>query len=125
MAWSLPTTTEGDRDLVLGPARIDRVHAVEYGWLQAIQNCKLFVYRLPAADFVPFSGPGSHAVVADRVVFPLSPPEPVGDLLLRHAEARIELRLVDDLRAWWNRVIGTSVGYSGIRLANAVTTDRP
>jgi hypothetical protein len=46
-------------------------------------------------------------------------PEPVGDLFDRHATAGIELRGLDNLWPWWDKVTTTTVGYSGIRLANA------
>jgi hypothetical protein len=40
-------------------------------------------------------------------------------LLALHQAAGIELRLLDNLWPWWDRTIATSVGFSGIRLANA------
>jgi hypothetical protein len=80
-------------------------------------------YRLPGTAFRPFDGAVPHAFVADRAVAPLGPAEPVGDLLRRHAEAGIELRVLDNVGPWWDRVITTSLGYSGIRLANARPRD--
>jgi hypothetical protein len=120
MAWLLPTTTTRDRDLVLGPGGSRRVHAVEYGWLDAIMRCQLFRYRLPAARFRLVDHPDPHAYVAEEPVTPLGPPQPVGALLDRHAAAGIELRVLDNLWPWWDRVTATTVGYSGIRLANAL-----
>jgi hypothetical protein len=119
MAWLLPTTTSGDRDLVLGPAPSGRVHAVEYVWLDAIKRCELFRYRLPASPFRPVDRAVPHAYVAEETVTPLGPPEPVGDLFDRHSTAGIELRVLDNLWPWWDKVTTTTVGYSGIRLANA------
>jgi hypothetical protein len=119
MAWMLPSTTAGDRDLVFGPGINQRVHTVEFGWLDAIIRCELFVYRLPADRFVPVEGDAPHAVVSVEQVRPAGPPEPVGDLLALHQAAGIELRVLDNLWPWWDRVISTSVGFSGIRLANA------
>lgn len=43
----------------------------------------------------------------------------VGDLLARHAGAGIELRIAPALYPLWDRVIETSLDYSGIRLRNA------
>jgi hypothetical protein len=43
----------------------------------------------------------------------------VGDLLRCHAEAGIQLRVLDNLWAFWDAVITSSVGFSGIRLRNA------
>jgi hypothetical protein len=57
--------------------------------------------------------------VATTPVVPLSPPEPVGDLLDCHAEAGIQLRLLDNLWPFWDEVIASTAGFSGIRLRNA------
>ena len=43
---------------------------------------------------------------------------PLGDLLERHAAAGIELRIVPDLSALWQRVIASTLEFSGIRLRN-------
>ena len=44
----------------------------------------------------------------------------LGDLVVRHAEAGIELRVVDNLWPAWNRVVASSLECSGIRLHNAL-----
>lgn len=119
MAWVTDTTTKSDRDLVLGPGTHTRVHAVEYGWLDAIARCHLFVYALPANAFALIDTDVPHAYVADRPVAPIRPPEPVGDLFALHGEAGIEVRVLDNLWPWWDVVTTTSLGHSGIRLANA------
>ncbi|WP_370318248.1 DUF6886 family protein [Amycolatopsis sp. CFH S0740] len=50
---------------------VDRVHAVEYRWLDALCAVKAFAYRLLAARFRPFGEPlSSGCVVTD----PLGPP---------------------------------------------------
>jgi hypothetical protein len=56
-------------------------------------------------------------------VRPPGPPERVGDLLALHAAAGIELRLMPDLWPWWDAVVASTVGFSGIRLRTA--TPRP
>jgi hypothetical protein len=119
MAWVTPETTEADRAHILGPGGGARVHAVEYGWLGAIQTVKLFAYRLPAAPFEPFDSPVPHAHVATRPVEPLGPAEPVGDLLRLHEEAGIQLRVLPGLWPFWDTVTTSSLGFSGIRLRNA------
>jgi hypothetical protein len=43
----------------------------------------------------------------------------VGDLLTRHAAAGVELRIAPALYPLWDKVIATSLDYSGIRLRNA------
>lgn len=93
---------------------------IEHAWLHRMQTVRLFAYRFDAADFSPH-GEVSIPVawVASRRVRPLGPPEPVGDLLALHADAGIELRLVDSLWPWWRAVIKSTVAFSGIRLRNA------
>jgi hypothetical protein len=119
MAWVTPGTTEPDRSYVLGPGGGDRVHAVEYSWLEALRTVKLFAYRLPASRFEPFGGSAPHAHVATEPVEPLGPAEPVGDLLRLHDDAGIQLRVLPNLWPFWDTVTGSSLGFSGIRLRNA------
>jgi hypothetical protein len=45
--------------------------------------------------------------------------EEVGDHLARHADAGIELRIAPALYPLWDKVVTTSLDYSGIRLRNA------
>ncbi|MFI0720024.1 DUF6886 family protein [Streptomyces sp. NPDC021224] len=120
MAWTVPGTTRADRDLVLGPGGGERVHAVEYGWLPRLLTAELFAYRLPAAPFRPFGGPAPHAHVATTTVVPLGPAEPVGDLLRLHEDAGIQLRVLPTLHDFWSTVTATTLGFSAIRLRNAV-----
>jgi len=118
MAWVTPSTSEDDRLRIIGPGGGDRVHAIEYGWLEAMRTVRLWAYRLPAAVFRPF-GQMRPAMVAEEPVEPLGPPEPVGDLLALHAAAGIQLRVLTNLSPFWDAVITTSLGFSGIRLRNA------
>ena len=118
MAWVTPETTDADRELIVGPGCGERVHAVEYGWLDAVRTARVWAYRLPAASFAPIGDP-PHAHVSTRAVEPLGPPEPVGDLFGLHERAGISLRVLPNLWPFWDRVIGSSLGFSGIRLRNA------
>lgn len=119
MAWVASRTTEADQLRILGPSAT-RVHMIEYAWLERVQTAQVFAYRFNASDFEPYGDPTDpHALVARHPVRSLSPPEPVGDLLALHEQAGIEVRLVHSLWPWWRAVITTTVGFSGIRLANA------
>ncbi|GAB2927827.1 hypothetical protein GCM10022245_69540 [Streptomyces mayteni] len=120
MAWAVPGTTPADRDLILGPGGGDRVHAVEYGWLERMAAVQLYAYRLPAGSFRPFGTPVAHAMVATENVAPLGPAEPVGDVLALHRAAGIQLRVLDNLWEFWDAVVASSLGFSGVRLGNAV-----
>lgn len=118
MAWLLPSTSAADRDALLGPGGGYRVHAVEYGWLDAMRSVTLYAYRLPADEFVPFGTP-VHAHVAGDPVRPLGPPERVANLFALHESAGIQLRVLDNLWPFWDAVTKSSLGFSGIRMANA------
>ena len=118
MAWRTPSTSDTDADRIIGPGCGDRVHAIEYGWLEALRTVRLYAYRLPADRFHAI---GVHARVCAEPVEPLGPPEPVGDLLRCHAEAGIQLRLLPNLWPFWAEVRATSLGWSGIRMRNALT----
>ena len=119
MAWRTPDTTETDAERVLGPGGGPRVHAIEYGWLDALRTTRLYAYRLPAAPFRPIGDPTPHAHVAIRPVEPLGPAEPVGDLIALHDAAGIQLRVLPQLWTFWDSVTTTTLGHSGIRLRNA------
>lgn len=120
LVWVRPATTVADRERLIGAGCGTRVHVIEYAWLSALQTTRLFAYRLPADRFRPFGDPGNpHAQVAEEPVEPLGPPEPVGDLPARHAEAGIQLRVLDNLWPFWDEVVTSTAGFSGIRLRNA------
>lgn len=122
MAWVTTETTDADRQRILGP-HTTRVHLVEYGWLPRIQSARVFAYRFDAADFEPCGDEREpHAFVARQPVRPLGPAEPIGDLLALHEAAQIEVRLSHSLWPWWEAVITSTVGFSGIRLRNARAT---
>jgi hypothetical protein len=119
MAWAVEGTTPADHDRILGPGGGERVHAIEYRWLSAMSTVTLYAYRLPAGAFRPFSADDPHAHVATEPVVPLGPAEPVGDLLRLHEEAGIQLRVLPNLWPFWEAVIVSTLGFSGIRLRNA------
>jgi hypothetical protein len=119
MAWVTPQTSDVDADRVIGVGCGPRVHAIEYGWLDALRTTTVYAYRLPAQPFQPIGEPEPYAHVATEPVRPLGEPEPIGDLLRCHAEAGIQLRVLDNLWPFWDAVITSTVGFSGIRLHNA------
>lgn len=115
MAWVEPATSAEDRAW-LGA---ERVHAIEFGWLRRMQSARLYAYRFDAARFRPFGDP-PNAHVATEPVEPLGAPVAVGDLLTVHEDAGIEVRLMPTLWPFWQRVVGSTLGFSGIRLRNAL-----
>jgi hypothetical protein len=117
LAWRSAFTTADDAARLLGPS-VSRVHAIEYGWLERLRTTELFAYRFDAAAFRELEVHGA-AMVCDRVVRPLSPPMTVKDLIGLHEAAEIELRVKTNLSSWWNEVVASTLGFSGIRLRNA------
>jgi Family of unknown function (DUF6886) len=118
LAWVTPETTDADRERIIGPGGGLRVHAVEYGWLERMRTVELYAYRFDERDFRAF-GETPHAHVAEREVRPLGPADRVGDLFELPEEADIQLKVLPTLLPFWERVVTTTVGFSGIRLRNA------
>jgi hypothetical protein len=117
MAWTAPATLPSDRDRIVGVGGGERVHVIEYGWLDALRTTTVYAYRFAADTFRPL---GDAALVSTEPVTPLAPPEPVGDLIRCHAEAGIQLRVLPNLWEFWAEVIVSTLDFSGIRLRNAL-----
>jgi hypothetical protein len=114
--WAIDSTTDADVEQFLTGDRGRRVHAIAAPWLEALRTARVFAYRLPAAPFEPY-GRAAGYWVSREAVEPLECAD-LGDLLTRHATAGIELRIVPDLRPLWDRVIASTLEFSGIRLRN-------
>lgn len=119
LVWATGTSSPADRERILGPGGGERMHAVEYRWLEPMRRTRLYAYRLPAGLFRPFGTPVPHAVVATEPVEPIGPAEPVGDLFELHEAADIQLRVLPNLWPLWDAVVDSTLGFSGIRLRNA------
>jgi hypothetical protein len=116
--WPVSTTAADDRDRFFGQTGADRIHVIESAWLERMRTCSLVAYRLPTGPFRPHSEVGGYWV-ADTPVEALDRIA-VGDLLIRHVEAAIELRVTPSIRPFWERVVASTVEFSGIRLPNAL-----
>ena len=112
--WADKHTAPADALLLHGS---QRVHAIEGAWLERVRAARVLAYRLPETSFQPYPEAGGYWVSSETVV-PLELVE-LGDLLSRHAEAQIELRIVPNLWPLWNAVVASTLEYSGMRLRNA------
>jgi len=114
--WAVASTRDDDVERFLTGNRGLRVQAIQADWLERFLAARVFAYRLPPATFERYGRAAGYWVSRE----PVEPEEVVelGDLLARHAEAGIELRIVPDLRALWAQVIETTLEFSGIRLRN-------
>ena len=114
--WADDETTPDDAErFLLGAAT--RVHAIEGAWLERVRAADVVAYRLPEKPFEQHPTVGGYWI-AREAVEPLELTE-LGDLLARHAEAAIELRVVPALAPLWRRVIASTLQFSGCRLRNA------
>jgi hypothetical protein len=114
--WPVSSTTAEDRERFFGQSAANRIHVVEADWLERMQACRLYAYRLPTGAFRPhevggYWVAGEPVEAIERVV--------VDDLLGRHAKARIELRVTPSIWPLWRRVTDSTVEFSGSRLQNA------
>ena len=108
-------TTEEDVGRWLDGDRERRVSVIESSWLDRFRSARVYAYRLPSETFEPWD----KFFISRQTVVPLELLE-LGDLLTRHADAGVELRIAPSLYPLWNEVIETSLDFSGIRLRNAV-----
>jgi len=108
-------TTNEDVERWLDGDRTLRVSVIETGWLERFRSARVYAYRLPPETFEPWD----KFYVSRETVVPLELVE-LGDLLERHAEAGNELRIAPSLYPLWDKVIETTLDFSGIRLRNAV-----
>jgi hypothetical protein len=114
--WPVSATTREDRELFFGQSAATRIHVIESSWLERMQECRLYAYRLPAGPFRPHEVGGYW--VADE---PVDAVEQVviDDLAGRHARAGIELRITPSIWPFWRRVANSTVEFSGSRLRNS------
>jgi len=113
--WADSTTTDADVDRFLAGLRDRRVHVVESYWLPRLRTTRVVSYRMPGTTFVQDE---------DRFWTSAEPVEPIeivelGDLIQRHEAAGIELGTETRLLAFWDTVVRSTLGFSGIRLRNA------
>jgi hypothetical protein len=114
--WAAGSQVERTNSLLtLGGSK--RLHALELDWLKRFRHCQLYIYEFDSAPFV-LQVPDAGYWVARVNIVPLAV-KPVGDLLARHVEAGIELRIVKNLWPLIDAVVASGLEFSIIRKANA------
>lgn len=114
--WAVEQTSEDDVERWLDGDRTRRVAVIETGWLDRVRDIGLYAYRMPSEAFDIVED--DRFYIASTSVEAIERVE-VGDLLARHAGAGIELRIAPSLYPLWDKVVETSLEFSGIRLRNA------
>ena len=114
--WAVESTSEEDVERFLSGDPARRVHAIEGAWLPDVRAARVFAYRLPPESFTRYERAAGYWV-SRSAVKPLEVIE-LGDLLAKHAAAGIELRIVPALAPLWERVVASTLEFSGIRLRN-------
>ena len=115
--WIGPKTSSADVEWM---RERTRVHAIERRWWDRFRAARLYLYRMPTDTFTVHA-PEAGYYVSRETVTPLERVT-IDDLAKKHAEAGIELRALDDLWPLWERVIASTLEFSGIRLRNAART---
>jgi hypothetical protein len=113
--WATPDTARADGQLLQGASR---VHLVEARWLERMRSAHVVAYRVPEATFAPDPEVGGYWLSREGVT-PVELVE-LGDLVLRHESAEIELRVVENIWPVWDRVVSSTLEFSGMRLRNAL-----
>ena len=117
--WIGPNTSEADIAWMNGATR---VHAIEWDWWERLRSARIHLYLMPPGTFELHNAGAGYYVSRDAVT-PLARID-IDDLVRKHAEARVELRIVDDLWPLWDRVTLSTLEFSGIRLRNARARSR-
>jgi hypothetical protein len=118
--WPVSATTPEDRERFFGQSGTTRIHVIETAWLERMQSCRLYAYRLPTIPFRPHEVGGYW--VTDQPVEAIDRVH-ITSPLARHAQAKIELRITPSIWPFWRRVANSTVEFSGSRLRN--TTPHP
>jgi hypothetical protein len=115
--WPGERTSEADRERFFGGVQGRMVIAIESAWLDRIRSATVHGYVMPPDTFTLHDEEGGHWVSRERVV-PLGR-ETLRDLLAAIAAEGVELRITPSLIGLWQRVVKSTLCYSGTRLRNA------
>ena len=109
-----PRTTVVDRTRLLGPSTA--VVAIEAGWFERLQACRLFCYHFPIDTFECVDGTAGYFV--SRVAVTPTRVETVDDAVAELQQRGVELRVLPSLWALRDSVVESTLEFSIIRWRN-------
>ena len=115
------TTSNDDRRAFYTVSDTQSVVAIEQTWLASARSARLYVYEFAAHDFVLEDAIAAY-YVSTRSAAPISHREVTDPLIELFARA-VELRVLSSLWPLRDAVVGSSLGFSIIRMRNAQPRD--
>jgi hypothetical protein len=115
--WTTPETSDDDREKYLHTTSADKIIAIESGWLDRLQNTKLYRYSF-APDHFTMMDEGAGYFVSYETERSLEM-KPVGSLLGAMVQKGVELRIMPSLQPLAEQLPKTTLHYSMIRMRNA------
>jgi hypothetical protein len=112
-----PQTSEADSERFL-PASSRAVVAVESGWIERVQSCRLYCYQMPAESFESFDECAGYYL--SREVVEPERVEVFDDVVSELARQGVELRILPSLWSLRDEVVSSSLQFSLIRMHNAL-----
>lgn len=116
--WATPETNEQDHEQYLHTTSADKVIAIESGWLERLQNTKLYRYSFPPDHFTTMDE-GAGYFVSYETKQPVEM-KSVGSLLEALVQTGVELRIMPTLQPLAEQLPKTTLHYSMIRMRNAI-----
>ena len=110
-----PQTTSGDVDRFLGTSKA--VVAIESGWFERLQSCRLFCYELPPDTFECIDECAGYFV--SKLAVAPARVEVMDDLIPQLLRRGVELRFVQNLWPLRDAVVASTLQFSIIRMRNA------
>ena len=100
-----------------------RIHAIESTWLERMRAAQIYRYEFDTASFTPWEDANGQWIASVEIV-PTSVTK-MGDLLVAHVEAAIELRIVPTLWPLHDVVRESGFDFGTVRMHNAQPRTSP
>ncbi|MEO6572113.1 MAG: DUF6886 family protein [Ilumatobacteraceae bacterium] len=95
----------------------DRICAAETGWVDRIRDAAIYRYSFDATAFTPWDEADGQ-YISGEAAFPIDV-EYLGDLIGLHVDADVELRFTPRLGALMDRMLGSGLPFSFVRIRDA------